>query len=81
MSGEFYRGRALGNLGGAQNRSVIFDGLETDPLSHMTGLNTVGGWTQLRFKASSTVEFNAAHGEDHPYRRDLLHFVSAGGDV
>ena len=33
----------------------------------------------MRFKASSTVEFNAAHGEDHPYRRDLLHFVSASG--
>jgi len=79
VSGEFFRGRALGNLGATQNRSVIFDGLETDPLSQMTGLNTVGGWAQLHFKATSTVEFNAAQGEDRPYRRDLLRFVPAGG--
>jgi hypothetical protein len=79
VSGEFFRGRALGNLGATQNRSVIFDGLETDPLSQMTGLNTIGGWAQLHFKASSTVEFNVAQGEDHPYRRDLLRFVPAGG--
>ena len=57
----------------------IFDGLESDPLSRMTGLNTVGGWAQLRFKASRTVEFNAAQGEDHAYRRDLLRFVLPGG--
>ena len=69
----------MGNLGAAQNRNVIFDGLETDPLSQMTGLNTIGGWAQFRFKASSTVEFNAARGEDHPYRRDLLRFVPAAG--
>lgn len=78
LSGEFYRGRALGNLGAAQGRSVLFDGLETDPLSRVTGLNSIGGWTQLSFKASSSVELQAAQGEDHTFRRDLLRFVPAG---
>jgi hypothetical protein len=52
----------------------VFSGLETDPASAMIGLNTIGGWAQLGFKATSTVEFNAAYGEDQPFSEDLLHF-------
>jgi hypothetical protein len=74
LSGEFYRGEAIGSLGAAQGRSVVFSGLETDPASAMIGLNTIGGWAQLGFKATSTVELNAAYGEDQPFREDLLHF-------
>lgn len=79
VAGEFYRGRALGNLGAAQGRSVLFDGVESDPASSMIGLNSTGGWAQLTFKASRSVELHAAQGEDHPYRRDLLRFTPAAG--
>ena len=75
LSGEFYRGEAIGSLGGAQGRSVVFSGPETDPNSAMIGLNTIGGWTQLGFKATSTVELHAAYGEDKPFSEDLLHFT------
>jgi hypothetical protein len=44
----------------------------------MIGLNAIGGWAQLKFKASDSVDFHAAHGEDHPYRSDLLHFTPPG---
>ena len=71
LSGEFYRGRALGGLGAAQGRSVLFDGPESNPTSDLIGLNDVGGWTQLKFKATQTIEFNTAFGEDNPYARDL----------
>jgi hypothetical protein len=70
LSGEFYRGRALGGLGAAQGRSVLFDGPESNPNSDLIGLNTVGGWTQLKFKATEAIEFNAAYGQDSPFARD-----------
>jgi hypothetical protein len=71
LSGEFYRGRGLGGLGAAQDRSVLFKGLETDPLSSLVGLNVIGGWAQFTYKATSTVDFNAAYGQDNPFGRDL----------
>jgi hypothetical protein len=70
-SGEFYRGRALGGLGGAEGRSVLFDGPESNPTSDMIGLNDVGGWTQLKFQVTEAIEFNAAYGQDNPFTRDL----------
>jgi outer membrane murein-binding lipoprotein Lpp len=74
LSGEFYGGRALGGLGAAQGRSVLFGGVPTDPTSEVLGLETMGGWTQLKFKATGTIEFNAAFGEDNPFARDLRYF-------
>lgn len=73
-SGEFYRGRGLGGLGGAQGTSVLFSALASSPSSALVSLNTVGGWTQLKFKATEAIEFNAAAGEDNPFSRDLNHF-------
>ena len=77
ISGEFYRGRAIGALGAAQSRSVVFSGLESDPASSMAGVNSVGGWFQLAVKVSPTIELHGAHGEDRPYRRDLFRFSSS----
>jgi hypothetical protein len=76
LSGEFYRGRALGGLGAAEGRSVLFNGPTTSTSSLVEGLNTIGGWSQLKFKASPTVEFNAAYGEDNPYADDLRYYAS-----
>jgi hypothetical protein len=62
FSGEAYRGRALGHLGAAQGRSVILaagirPGIEDDRPERD---RRVG---QLKFKASDSVDFHAAHGE------------------
>ncbi len=74
LSGEFYRGRALGGLGAAEGRSVLFSGTESSPTSEIEGLNTVGGWTQLKFRATESIEFNAAYGQDNPFTSDLRYF-------
>lgn len=74
LTGEFYRGRALGGLGGGTGRSVVFGGLVTDPTSSLAGLNTMGGWTQLKFNLTEAVEFNAAYGQDNPFSSDLRRF-------
>ncbi|MGH9499143.1 MAG: hypothetical protein ACRD3L_08360 [Terriglobales bacterium] len=65
-SGEFYRGRAIGGIGGGISRSVIFEGNPTLPYTAIRGLDSIGGWSQLKFKASSRLEFNAAFGLDNP---------------
>jgi len=74
LTGEFYRGRGLGGLGAAQGRSVLFNGPQSNPTSAVGGLNVEGGWTQLKFMASETIEFNAAFGEDDPFDDDLHYF-------
>lgn len=74
LSGEVYRGRAIGGLGAATGRSVVFSGPSQDPASSLVGVNAVGGWTQLKFMPAPRIEFNAAIGEDYPFSRDVLRF-------
>ncbi len=75
LTGEFYRGRGLGGLGGGTGRSVLFSGDPTNPQTLVLGLNTVGGWSQLKFMATPKLEFNTAFGEDLPFSRDLERFA------
>src|SRR3954453_64507 len=46
LSGEFYRGRGIGGLGGAIGTSILYGGDPTDPLTPIRGLNAAGGWSQ-----------------------------------
>ena len=75
VSGKFYRGRALGGLYGGLGQSVLFSGNEPqEPYTQLIGLNTVGGWTQIKYRPTTKVEINAAFGLDNPYANDLEHF-------
>jgi hypothetical protein len=73
LTGEFYRGRAIGGLGGGVGRSVVFSG-DPDPYAQLRPLNSVGGWSQLKFAASSKLEFNGAFGMDSAFARDIRGF-------
>lgn len=66
FSGEFYRGRAIGGIGGDISQSVVYDGNPYLASTPVRGLDTIGGWSQLKFKLSNTIEFNAAAGVDNP---------------
>lgn len=66
LSGEFYRGRAIGGIGGSGGRSVLVNGDPTLAQTEVNSLDTIGGWSQLKFKASQKLEFNAAFGLDNP---------------
>jgi hypothetical protein len=77
LSGEFYRGRALGGLGGGIGRSVLFSGPITDPATQVRGLNATGGWAQLKFRQTEKFEWNGAFGEDNALARDLRFFPAA----
>jgi hypothetical protein len=72
LSGEFYRGRGIGGLGGALGRSILASGDLSSPDITVRGLDDIGGWSQLKFKASSKLEFNLAAGQDSSYRNEVL---------
>ena len=74
LSGELYRGRAMGGLGGAFGRSVIFSGPESAPGTELRAVNAAGGWSQLKFTLTPKIEFNGAFGLDNPYAQDLRAF-------
>ncbi|MGC2193991.1 MAG: hypothetical protein WA628_04895 [Terriglobales bacterium] len=77
LSGEFYRGQALGGLGGGTYRSALFSGSPTDPTSLVQALETIGGWSQLKFRPSSKLEFNVAAGQDNPFASEVRAFPFA----
>jgi hypothetical protein len=77
VTGEFYRGQAVAGLGGGLGRSVIFIGPTVSPVAR--GLDSLGGWTQLKFKATEKLEFNAAGGEENPLAHELRNFSLTQG--
>ncbi|HEY4901591.1 MAG TPA: hypothetical protein VIH91_12325 [Terriglobales bacterium] len=77
LSGSFYRGQAIGGLGGGLGRSVLYSGPLLDPTTSVLPLNAVGGWAQLKYRATSTLEFNAAFGQDNPFASDVRAFSDA----
>ncbi len=75
LSGKFYRGRAIGGLYGAFGQSVLFSGDPSLPSTEAQGLNSIGGWAQLKYRPANKWEFNAAFGMDNPYASDLKYFA------
>jgi hypothetical protein len=71
LSGEGYRGLAVGGLGGGVWQSVVYDGDPASALTHLRPVNALGGWTQLKYRFSSQWEANGAIGQDDALGRDL----------
>ncbi|MGC2111987.1 MAG: hypothetical protein WA655_20885 [Candidatus Korobacteraceae bacterium] len=74
LSGSFYRGAAIGGLGAALGRSVLYNGSLYNPDTSVIPLNAVGGWAQLKFRATPKLEFNGAFGQDSPFAADVRAF-------
>ena len=64
LDGEFYRGRAIGGLGGGIGRSVLFNTTPADPRARIRALNATGGWAQIKFRQNDKLEWNGAYGQD-----------------
>ena len=67
VSGEFYRGRAIGGLGGGAFKDYVTYNMYTS----LYGLDAIGGWGQLKFVFSQTIEANIAAGQDNAFADDL----------
>ena len=74
FSGEFYRGRGTGGLGGGIGQSVLASGPVNDPLSSIHGLNSEGGWAQLKWKPRTNFQINGAYGQDDPFTSQIRLF-------
>ena len=77
LSGEFYRGRSLGGLGGGAGQSLLLSGPISDPGTAIHGLDSMGGWVQLKFKPKSNFEVNFAYGQDNPFASELRAFPAS----
>jgi hypothetical protein len=78
FTSQFYRGRALGGLGGGIGQSVLWEGPLFDPTTEIYGVNSLGGWAQLKYRATSKLQFNGAFGQDNPFASNLREFGSGG---
>ena len=74
LTGQFYRGRAIGGLGGAIGQSVLWIGQLTDPATDVYGLDSLGGWMQIKLKPTEKFEVNGAFGDDSPFASTLRRF-------
>jgi uncharacterized coiled-coil protein SlyX len=71
FSGEGYRGRAIGGLGGGVYKDVVTGTSPYSGVAVLHGLNAGGGWTQLKTRFTSELETNAAMGLDDGFARDF----------
>jgi hypothetical protein len=77
VSGEGYRGLALGGLGGGTYKDVLYG---TDPITGIAsfrGLNAIGGWSQFKARFSESLEANASIGLDDGFAGDFHSLVFA----
>jgi len=75
VSGEGYRGKALGGLGGGVYKDVLFGIYAPTGLNAYRGLNAIGGWTQFKARFTETLEANASIGLDDGYASDFHEFI------
>jgi hypothetical protein len=74
LTGAFYRGRAVGGFGGGIGQSVLLNGPFSDPATTFRGLDSMGGWAQMKFKIKSNFEINGALGIDNPFAGELRQY-------
>jgi hypothetical protein len=74
FTGEFYRGRAVAGLGGGIGQSVLLNGPFQNPATTFRGLDSMGGWAQMKFKLRPNFEINGALGLDNPFTSELRQF-------
>lgn len=75
LSGEFYRGRAAGGLGAGIGRAVLFGGDPGSPSTPIRGLDSAGGWSQLKFQLTPKLELNGVFAEDNAFASDVRGFA------
>ena len=76
LSGEFYRGRGVGGLGAAVGQTILFGGNPADATTPIRGLDSAGGWTQLKFQITPKLELNAVFAEDNAFAGDVRGFAT-----
>lgn len=71
FTGSFYRGQALGGLGGGAYKDFAYRRDGDTGGYYFRPLDDVGGWAQLKEKLNERLEFNAAFGMDNVFASEL----------
>lgn len=79
LSGNIYRGAALGGLGGGGFKDFGYNSNPLTNVYYVHALNDTGGWLQLKEKFSERIEFNAAYGLDDVFAGQLRRYYVPGG--
>lgn len=74
LTSAYYRGHAVAGLWGAMGQDVVMSGSLFNPNSVIEGLDSTGGWMQLKFKPRENFQINAAYGDDNPFANELDKF-------
>jgi uncharacterized coiled-coil protein SlyX len=74
LTGEAYRGRALGGLGGGTYKDTLTGPDLVTGITRTAGVETAGGWSQLKFIPNSTFQLNAAFGLDDAFASNFDQF-------
>jgi hypothetical protein len=81
FTGSFYRGLALGGLGGGAFKDFEY---RTDPDTgayYVHPLDDAGGWAQLKERINERIELNAAFGMDNAFAREVRRDSVPGGTL
>jgi hypothetical protein len=81
FTGFFYRGQSVAGLGGGIGQSVLWTGNIMDPSTVFHGLNSEGGWAQLKFTPKPKFEVNSGFGQDNPFAHELRKYGPNGSYV
>jgi hypothetical protein len=81
FSGSAYRGLALGGMGGGGYKDFAYSPIPNTVAYYSRPLNDVGGWAQLKEKATERLEFNAAYGIDNVFASDLRIYYDSTGSM
>ncbi|MGB7601529.1 MAG: hypothetical protein WBM24_14560 [Candidatus Sulfotelmatobacter sp.] len=76
LSGEFYRGRAVGGLGAAIGQTIVYGGNPANPYTSIRGLDSAGGWSQLKFQLTPKLELNGVLAEDDAFAGNVRDFAT-----
>jgi hypothetical protein len=76
LSGEFYRGRAVGGLGAAIGQTILYGANPTSHYATIRGLDSAGGWSQLKFQLTPKLELNGVFAEDNAFAGDIRGFAT-----
>ena len=76
LSGEFYRGRGVGGLGAAIGQTILFGGNPASATAPIHGLDSAGGWSQLKFQLTPKLELNGVLAEDNAFASDVRGFAT-----
>ncbi|MGC1784173.1 MAG: hypothetical protein WA708_16745 [Acidobacteriaceae bacterium] len=78
FAGSFYRGQALGGLGGGAYKDFAYKADSDSTGYYFRPLDDVGGWAQLKEKLSERLEFNAAFGIDNAFADEVRRYAVSG---